>query len=137
MSIDYFLASDLGGTIPLTGITVDNADPGALVAIPTIFVVKSGGTDASELSLSALMATRRGGDGALSDGWEPVSELWLEAMAETSEWTPVGGGPGGDVLPLALEDFTGAICPVQLRLRVPELPASAGDVAISIEVFFK
>lgn len=104
----------------------------------SILVANTGDEASSDLRLTVILADRTFGSGANLDGFEVMTERWVEARIGAGAWTPIGGNPvdAGNYLSVPSPD-PGDSVQVDLRWNIPAGIETKGDVICSLELFFK
>lgn len=102
-----------------------------------ITVTNDGTESSSDVFLAILSASRVCAGDTNGNGQEAITEKWLEVSLDGSTWKAIGGDPSvaDNVLPFT-SPAPGASTTIQARIRVPAGAATAGDLAVSPEVFW-
>lgn len=102
-----------------------------------ITVYNDGTESSSDVFLAILSASRVCSGDTNGNGQEAITEKWLEVSLDGSTWKAIGGDPSvaANVLPFT-SPAPGASTTIHARIRVPAGAVTAGDLAVSPEVFW-
>lgn len=108
-----------------------------LQSLDDITITNDGTESSTDVFLAVLSASRVVAGDTNGNGQEAITEKWLEVSLDGVVWKAIGGDPSvaDNVLPFT-SPAAGDSITIQARIRVPAGATTAGDLAISPEVFW-
>ncbi len=102
-----------------------------------ITVTNDGTESSTDVFLAILTASRVVAGDTNGNGQEAVTEKWIEVSLDGVTWKAIGGDPSvADNVLSFTSPVPAASTTIQARIRVPAGATTAGDLAVSPEVFW-